>query len=461
MAFIITAAMSLTFPFLVAMSEDVTPNTNNDYSEESESQIEEDLGEENELDDSSDKDDFDDELDEKNETEDETEDESESESEDETEDEEDIYTELDIYKVTLPTVGTIDFVLDPLGLAGIEEGVGVPLEELDSGRIYPKSQVPATVLNESSMTVKLTVELRAVSRASNSNETVSFVQPQENLSRTRNSVFENDGLNVLLYAVPSKHGISSLSEEFDPSNTGFVITESGIELTFLLPAAEYSQADEDSYHTLVHGTGNGIQIRVGGYVNDKSDWSSFTDDSGSEPCTIGIDAVFTLTRLYDDDFETSTQKVDGVTFLRSASESGMPSSAIRLDDESIDALIPHGEVSLNPREPGESEYVGFLYNDELTGHEVIEYIDLATQQAHISVHPAKGVLFPFSFGRYDLEMLHWHCGSPENTIIYERNDNGIIIDLSNWSTSESSVYDIWIELTNGKKYILWITIDDP
>jgi len=265
-----------------------------------------------------------------------------------------IYDELGIYKVTLPTTGTLDFVIDPLGLAGLAEGESASLDDLDSGRIYPKSEIPAIVLNESSMPIKLTIELIAESKIENENnddsdddeDTVHFIEPNRNFVRTKSAVFEGDALNVLLYAVPSKHGISSLHDEFEPSDLGFVITEEGVELMFLLPAAEYAQADEYSDHRLVQGTGSGTQIRIGGYVNDTSNWSSYTDDyHGLTEGSISLNAVFTLIKIYDSEFEDSTQPVDGVMHLRTPNGVGIQSSTIILDKESLDALIPHDQVS--------------------------------------------------------------------------------------------------------------------
>jgi len=279
---------------------------------------------------------------------------------------EDIYDELDIYKVTLPTTGTFDFVIDPLGLAGLAEGESATLEELDSGRIYPKSEIPAIVLNESSMPLKLTVEFIAendintdeedkeddadINNTENAvdddEELINFVKPGINLARTKEAVFEGNDLNVLLYAVPSKNGISSLNEEFQPSNLGFVITGDGVELTFLLPAAEYIPTETEGVYTLVHGTGAGIQIRVGGYANNTADWSSYKDDYfGFSTATIGLTAVFTLTRLYNDEFEESSQTIGGVMYLRTTNRAALQRSIIVLDEESLDALIPLDHVS--------------------------------------------------------------------------------------------------------------------
>jgi len=284
--------------------------------------------------------------------------------EEDEEDEEDIEDDLGIYKVTLPTSGTFDFVLDPLGLAGLAEGESATLEELDSGRIYPKSEIPAIVLNESSMPLKLTVEFIAENHIETDEEDeedidvddlddreddedqINFIKPGINLARTKDAVFEGDDLNVLLYAVPSKSGISSLNEEFQPSNLGFVITEDGVELTFLLPAAEYITSGTDGVSTLVRGTGTGTQIRVGGYANDTADWKIYTDDyNGITTASIGLTAIYTLTKLNDDTFEESSQPVGGVMYLRTTNRTALQRSIIVLDEESIDALIPHDQVS--------------------------------------------------------------------------------------------------------------------
>ena len=264
------------------------------------------------------------------------------EEDEEDEEPEDIYTLLDVYKVTLPTTGSLDFVLDPLGLSGLAEGESATLDELDSGRIYPKSENPAIIINESSMPVKLTVGLRAVSKAGSiSNDRVRFVHPIANLARTRSAVFDGDGLNILLYAVPSKFGVRTVHDSYYPSDLGFVITETGVEMMFLLPSAEYTYSEEYDHFNLIHGTGKGIQLRIGGYVNDSSDWSGYAGDYyGSAVGSIGLTAVFSLTRLYDDEFEGSTLPVDRVMFLRMASGHGLPIGAIVLDEESVNALTP-------------------------------------------------------------------------------------------------------------------------
>jgi len=263
---------------------------------------------------------------------------------DEEDEEEDTEDDLDIYSVTLPTKGTMDFFIDPLGLSGLAKGESVSLDELDAGRIYPKSEIPAVVLNESSMPLKLTVTLKAVNNEGN--ERVRFIKPLSNLESTKSAVFSGDGLNVLLYAVPSRSGVSSVVEGFDPSDLGFVITEEGVELTFLLPAAEYKQTGADSEYTLVRGTGAGTQIRIGGYVNDTSDWSGYTDDYyGQSANSISLKAVFSLTKLYDNEFETSTQPVAGAKYLRAEKGTEVPYGAIILDMESIDTLIPHNQIT--------------------------------------------------------------------------------------------------------------------
>ena len=272
----------------------------------------------------------------------------EEEDDEDGDDEEDIYALLDIYKVILPTTGSLDFVVDPLGLAGLSDGDVVTMDELDSGRIYPKSIVPAMVFSESSMPLKLTVSLRAESRvdSNNENDMVRFISPGVNLDRTRDAVFAGRGLNVLLYAVPSKNGITTFYDEYYPSDIGFVITEKGTEMTFLLPAAEYIYDEELEDFIFIQGSGNGTQIRIGGYANDNSDWSSYIEDRwGHVAGSISLNAVFTVTRLYDDEFELSTEPVDGVMYLRAITGSYVHGDIVILDQESIEALIPHSLVS--------------------------------------------------------------------------------------------------------------------
>jgi len=306
---------------------------------------------------------------------------------DEIDEEEDIDDEIDeeeddippdVFQVILPTTGSLDFVIDPLGLAGLKEGESARPHELDSGRIYPKSDIAAFVINESTMPIKLEVTLKAVNTiySGNNDDRVNFVRSKGTFDKTRSAVFDDNEKNVLLYAVPSRLGIGSLFDAYYPSNIGFVLAESNTMLTFLLPAAEYiriedfieyEEIDENEdidknviknvRYELLPGSGHGTQVRVGGYINDHADWSAYTATrSGRVNASIGITAVFTITRLDNDEFELYSQPVGNAMYLRTTFETGLYNNTVILDEESQDALIPHRHVNRSNFRPSNSTW---------------------------------------------------------------------------------------------------------
>ena len=288
------------------------------------------------------------------------EDDEEGDEEEEDEPEEN-YPVLDILEVTIPTTGVLDFLIDPQGLSGLAEGESVALRELAGGKIYPMSNIPASVLNESSFPIVLTVDIRAHSTAGGgeNTDTVCFVPFDTDFERTKASVFDGDGHNVLLYVVPSGNEVRTVYDAYVPADIGFVITDNPIRLSYILPAAEYILIGEgeDSRWQLVDGTGNGIQLQVGGYVNSNANWMNFTNGHvGSAPSAIGLTAMFSYTRLeFDGDEQIYAAPFAGIAHLQHPMTRNSPGYVV-LDAESQKALTTHPAIYAAPQLPHESAH---------------------------------------------------------------------------------------------------------
>ena len=215
-----------------------------------------------------------------------------------------VYPDLEIYDVTLPTAGSMDFLLDPLGLLSLEAGRSARIEELSGGLIVHPSD--ARIINNSSHSVKVSVSLRAESTDGGfkGGAVASFLGYLADDETTIASVEADGNVNnhILLYVVPSAVNLADRDAQFIPADTGYIITGDSVTLEFILPGALYSVAtdsDGELITSQIPGTGSGIGLRIGGYVNTNADWSDFKAEH--EPSTITVYATFTLTRADDSD----------------------------------------------------------------------------------------------------------------------------------------------------------------
>ena len=227
-----------------------------------------------------------------------------------------VYVDLDIYDVTLPTAGSMDFLMDPLGLLTLEAGQSASLEDLSGGWIVQAGD--ARIINNSAHSVKVSIELRAESTNGGyeNGAIASFMEYAGDDETTLGSVEadENTANNILLYAIPSADSLPNLDAPYVPADIGFVITSDSRTLEFILPAALYSIAmdpDEGIVSSPVPDTGSGVALKFGGYVNTNADWGDFVAEH--DPSTITVYATFTLTRaLLEDLDESEYPRVDGI-----------------------------------------------------------------------------------------------------------------------------------------------------
>lgn len=214
------------------------------------------------------------------------------------------YINLEIYTVTVPTVDTLDFMLDPQGLLGIEPGATVDVANLKGGSIIPGPTVPK-VINNSSVDLTVSIDLKGSGDAN-------FMSKEDDDQTTIDAVNGDTENNIILYAVPSSVNIPLPATEYQLSTKGYIInsTTDAITLEFVLDAADYEVTESNGSYTAEAkpGTGSGTAFQLGGYVNTKADWSDYT---GANPDkTVGVSAVFSFAKSSEE--ESADPGVEGV-----------------------------------------------------------------------------------------------------------------------------------------------------
>ena len=209
-----------------------------------------------------------------------------------------VYIDLDIYDVTLPTAGSLDFILDPQGLLSLQPGQSAPLEALIGGRIVHHRD--ARIINNSSHPVKVTIDFWADSTNGGYDDgaAATFIEFTADDETTIALVEANDANNILLCVVPSASNLPDTAEPFTPASDGYIITTARRSLEFILPAAQYAITSDPSGElssTPIPGTGSGIALKFGGYVNTSADWSDFR----AGPSTISVHTAYTITKADD------------------------------------------------------------------------------------------------------------------------------------------------------------------
>jgi hypothetical protein len=221
------------------------------------------------------------------------------------------YIDLIKYNVVLPTTNTLDFQLDPQGLLAIPKSGKLELGALNGGTIVPSGV--ASVINQSTEAVKVTVALQGTGDAT-------FIEYDEDDETTIGAVEEGTDNNVLLYAMPSSVDTRGTGTAYSASTQGYVITkDSPITLTFALGAAQYNVTNTSGKYALAltANTGHGTGIRLGGYVNDKANWSGYLATAEVQQ-KVGVQATFTFTDASDedlDDLEDPEESVEGIPGL--------------------------------------------------------------------------------------------------------------------------------------------------
>ena len=227
-----------------------------------------------------------------------------------------------VWDVTLPTALGFDFVLDPQGLMGLPEGESATLEALApyAGRIVPTGD-PLGVLNESARPIYLEIDITM------SGTDVNFIMDEADLEDAVDAVNTDDELNVLFLFTPSAVGVYDIevdAEDFAAAEISFGVDDDGIQVTFLLPEAEYEVTNDNGsfLFDLIEDTGNGTVFQVGGFMNPDADWFEWLDDNDD----FEIEVVFTWMGMsYDDAPDMDDIEAhDDVPFLVDVDSAGFP-----------------------------------------------------------------------------------------------------------------------------------------
>ena len=207
-----------------------------------------------------------------------------------------VYPELDIHDVMLPTAGSLDFILDPLGLLSIDAGQSARIDDLRGGLIVHPGD--GRIVNNSSHSVKVSVSLWADSTDGGfeGGTVATFLGYSTDDETTIGSVEADDNVenNILLYVVPFTVNLAAQDAQAISADTGYIITADSITLDFILPGAQYDVAAGDLVASPIPGTGSGVGFQIGGYINKNADWRDFI--AAYAPSTITVYASFTITK---------------------------------------------------------------------------------------------------------------------------------------------------------------------
>jgi hypothetical protein len=217
-----------------------------------------------------------------------------------------LYLNTTIYLVVLPTNASLNFTLDPQGLAAIAGGDSAQLEDLDGGRII--SYAPAKIVNYSSTPVKVTAKLKGLAAGT---PAATFIPYTTDTATTIANVAAA-GNNVLIYAAFSKVNIADPAAAFQRTEKGYVLTGTEQTFEFEFDAAEYTVTNNNGTYTAAAepGTGHGSAISLGGHVNKDADWSAFT---GANPAaTVKVEATFTFEDFSDGTPGTAVTDIPGL-----------------------------------------------------------------------------------------------------------------------------------------------------
>jgi len=302
------------------------------------------------------------------------------------------YINLEIYTVTVPTSGTLDFTLDPQGLLGIEPGTTVDVADLKGGSIIPGATVPK-VINDSSVDLTVTLALTGSGDAT-------FISKEDDDQATIDAVNGDTNNNILLYAVPSAVNIPLTSTDYEVSARGYIIdsTEEAVELKFVLDAADYEVTEDSGTYTAEAkaGTGSGTAFQLGGYVNTNADWTDYT---GSEPeKSVGVSAVFSYAKSSEE--ESADTGVEGIPGL--------------LSTVSVDFMT----VSI-PEPPAPGFASGTVLGNAYTPNSTT---DGGTIEWSATTNAEDNIVIPFNLGDETLTKVERIAGSGTRTILENTTD---------------------------------------
>lgn len=192
------------------------------------------------------------------------------------------YVDTVIYEIGLPTSTSIDLMVDPQGLANLENGETASADDLADGAGKVTCATIPAIVNNGSVDAKVSVALSLTGDATG----VTTVE----------AVNADTANNVLLYAIPS--AVDTPNEDgFVASSKGIVLSSSAATIDFILPKAAYVFSKDESGVVTYERDGSvashGTAIQFAGLVNKNADWSDYVKES--EPSEIGMTAVFTFT----------------------------------------------------------------------------------------------------------------------------------------------------------------------
>ncbi len=363
------------------------------------------------------------------------------------------YVDLEIYDMILPLSATLNFVLDPLGLAELTD-TPVALSQISGGAIIAKNQVK--VINNSAKDMVLEMRFAVTGNANM-------------VATASTATVEADTLpNVGLFVVPSGDNIASTTSAYTSSGRAFMITGSEIDndatntkLGFVLGAADYTIAKVNGEVIVdtIDGSSNGTGIQLGGAVNSKANWSSFTGDNPADE--ISITAKFSY-RAAKNDFTAASGATNESAFASSttipwliasmtSAQSGDNSDAVGPGYEVDMAVVVEDDPEPTPT-PTPVATVGFTDPD---GGAPLEAL---TIQAN-TIDPTKALPVLFTFGGEEIESIVSGAGLTFKLSVdyWTRADGAAIMfgydRLTAWKNGGAFVN---INMSDGKTYRLTI-----
>jgi hypothetical protein len=241
-----------------------------------------------------------------------------------------LFVDMERFQVLLPTDLNWDLVLDPQGLLSMEVGDTASVADLasDAGNIVARSH--QAVINESSVPVALTAQVRITGSgftvvnpvSPNIGGSAAQVSLANAASTTSANIATLDGdalqtavntgtaNNVAMFLAPTADAVSDVDDDYTYGDASFLIPSgsTGASLTFVLEAADYNiEATATGFNPVLEpGTGNGTILQLGGFINRNANWNTFnptTNPTTGDPVAprnrIGVSTVYRWAKATD------------------------------------------------------------------------------------------------------------------------------------------------------------------
>lgn len=200
------------------------------------------------------------------------------------------YLDPNVFSITLPTAAALNLTIDPQGLTNVTDGNSASLEDLFANAGTVKASSKPTIVNQSSVPIKVDVTLSA-----NSDDTdTTFAEALADIDDTTTDK------KILLYAVPAANSVvESDASDYEASTTGIVIGKTAQSVSFVLDGADYVVKNDNGKYDYVKdpatdNKGHGTALEIGGKVAKKADWSAYTAETGAKEFTMS--AKFKVTK---------------------------------------------------------------------------------------------------------------------------------------------------------------------